>query len=183
MKILKTILSEDRVIKTGLVLVLASAALFGITETNLFELSDGSAFGAFFINYVFSVTYFFVVVLERPKRLGYWVLLFILWFISAFALNRCMTVFDISVPWLCVVICLSCIALISALFMEQLNTAAKHIVIFLLGAAFLLFAYYSLYLTSMYIMGLIAAIAIGISLHVFAPVGLAIVTFIVIRRN
>jgi XrtN system VIT domain protein len=183
MKILRTILSEDRVVKTGLVLILASAALFGITETSLFELSDGSAFGAFFINYIFSVTYFFVVVLERPKRLTYWVLLFILWFISAFALNRSMNVFDISVPWLCVVICLSCTALLLALFMEQLNNIAKHIVMFLLGVAFLLFAYYSLYLTSMYIIGLIAAIAIGISLHVFAPAALAIVTFIVIKRN
>lgn len=183
MKILKAILSEDRVIKTGLVLILASAALFGITETSLFELNDGGAFGVFFINYLFSVTYFFVVVFERPKRLAYWVLLFMLWFISAFALNRSLNVFDISVPWLCVVICLSCIALMLSLFMDQLTNAGKHVVMFLLGAAFLLFVYYSLYLTSMYIIGLIAAIAIGISLHVFAPVALAVVTFILIKRN
>lgn len=182
MKSFKPIFPEDTVIKAGLVFILISAALFFITDLFLFDLNDGTAFGIFCGNYLLSVIYFFLVITKKPKPLTYWALLFILWFISAFALNRCMNVFDNSVPWLCAVICISCIAVMLALFMEHLNNAIKHVVMFFLGTAFVLFVYYSVYLTSMYIIGLLAAIAIGISLHVFAPAALAITTFIIIKR-
>jgi XrtN system VIT domain protein len=183
MKLLQTMLDEDRVIKTGLVFILASTALFFIAEFNPLEANEGTFFGFFCGNFMFSVVYFFIMIFKRPKRLAYWVLLFLLWFISAFALNRCLTVFDNSVPWLCVVICLSCAAVILALFMEHLGSFARHVVMFLLGPAILLFVYYSVYLTSMYIIGLVAAIGLGISLHVFAPIALAITTFIIIKRS
>jgi XrtN system VIT domain protein len=181
---LKAILNEDRIIKTGLIFILVSAALFVIPEFDLFALQEGTAFGIFCCHYLLSVVYFFVIIFSKPKLPAYWTLLFILWFISAFALNRSMNVFDNSVPWLCVVICISCTALImAAVFMDHLNNATKHLVLFFLGIAFVLFAYYSLYLTSMYVIGIVAAIAIGISLHVFAPVFLAISTFKIISRN
>ncbi len=183
MKNLKAILDEDQLVKTGLIMILVSTALFLIPETNLFELNEGSAFGLFWGNYLLSVTYFFLVVFKKPRRPAYWTLLYLLWFISAFALNRSLNVFNNSVPWLCVVICLACGAVMLALFMEHMGNAAKHVLVFLLGIAFVLFVYYSLYLTSMYIIGVLAAIAIGISLHVFAPAALAVCTFNIIRRN
>jgi XrtN system VIT domain protein len=58
----------------------------------------------------------------------------------------------------------------------------KHVLVFFLGIAFLLFIYYSVYLTSMYLIGIFAAIALGLSLHVFVPMGLAIATFITIKK-
>ncbi|GAA3973208.1 XrtN system VIT domain-containing protein [Mucilaginibacter dorajii] len=183
MKKLQSILTEDRVIKTGLIMILISAALFAFPELNLIDLKEGADISFFFTSYLLSVVYLIVVLLTKPKRLAYWALVFILWFISAFALNREMNVFDTSVPWLCVAICVSCGAVILSAFADRFSNAAKHLLIFFLGIAFLLFLYYSLYLTSMYIIGILAAIAIGISLHVFAPVALAVTTFIIIRRN
>jgi XrtN system VIT domain protein len=183
MKKLQAILTEDRLIKTGLIMILISAALFAFPELNLIDLKEGADISFFFTNYLLSVVYFVIVLLAKPKRLAYWGLLFMLWFISAFALNREMNVFDSSVTWLCVVICVSCGAFILSLFIDEFSKAGKHLLMFFLGMAFLLFLYYSLYLTSMYLIGILAAIAIGISLHVFAPVGLAIITFIIIKRN
>lgn len=183
MKKLQTILTEDRVIKTGLIMILISAALFAFPELNLIDLKEGADISFFFTNYLLSAMYFVVVLVAKPKRLAYWGLLFMLWFISAFALNREMNVFDSSVTWLCVAICISCGAFILGLFIDEFSKAGKHVLMFFLGMAFLLFLYYSLYLTSMYLIGILAAIAIGISLHVFAPVGLAITTFIIIKRN
>jgi XrtN system VIT domain protein len=183
MEKLQSILTEDRVIKTGLIMILISAALFAFPQLNLIDLKEGADISFFFTNYLLSVVYLVVVIITKPKKLAYWALLFILWFISAFALNRSMNVFDNSVPWLCVAICVSCGAVILALFINEFSKAGKHVLMFFLGMAFLLFLYYSLYLTSMYIIGILAAIAIGISLHVFAPVALAVTTFIIIKRN
>ncbi|MDN3579516.1 XrtN system VIT domain-containing protein [Mucilaginibacter flavus] len=183
MKKLREILTEDRVIKTGLIMILISAALFAFPELNLIELKEGADISFFFTNYLLSVIYLIIVLLTKPKRLAYWALVFLLWFISAFALNRSMNVFDSSVTWLCVAICVSCGAVILSIFINRFSSVAKHLLMFFLGAAFLLFLYYSLYLTSMYIIGLLAAIAIGISLHTFAPVALAVTTFIIIKRN
>ncbi|MFC0517181.1 XrtN system VIT domain-containing protein [Mucilaginibacter angelicae] len=181
MKNLKAILYHDSVLKLGLILITISAGLFFIEESGLFEVSEGAAFSIFFCNYFLSVFYFFAMIRYR-KELRYWALLLVLWFISAFALNLGMNVFDKSVTWLCVLICLSCVALILSVFMDELGQKLKHVVVFLLGSAFVLFVYYSIYLTSMYLIGIFAAIVIGLSLHVFVPAGLAIVTFITIKK-
>lgn len=182
MKNIRAIISQDNVIKTGLILITISAGLFCIEEFGLFKITEGTAFGAFCINYLASLAFFFIVIYKGFKRLHYWVLLLILWFISAFALNRSMNVFDNSVTWLCVVIWLSSIALIFSIFIDDLSQFGKHAVVFLLGIALLLFIYYGIYLTSMYLLGLFASIALGLSLHVFVPVALAIATIITLKK-
>lgn len=182
MENIKSILAGDKTAKAGIIFIIISAVFFCITDVSWFLLSEGSAFGVFVLNYIFSAVYLVMVLFKKQKQLIHWGLLSVLWFISAFALNRSMNVFDSSVPWLCVIIWLSCIAVSLALFMEQLGNTGKHLVMFLLGPAFLLFAYYSVYLTSMYLIGLLAAIGIGISLHVFAPIALASTTFIIIKK-
>lgn len=183
MKNHKAILFEDSVVKLGLILITISAGLFFIEGAGLFELTEGTAFGAFCFNYSASLVFFFVVIYKGFRRLHYWVLLLALWFISAFALNLSISVFNTSVTWLSVVICISTISVILSVFMDELNSKIKHVVTFFLGMAFLLFIYYSVYLTSMYLIGIFAAIALGLSLHVFVPMGLAIATFITIKRT
>jgi XrtN system VIT domain protein len=182
MKNLKAILFEDSVLKLGLILITISAGLFVIEGSGLFELTEGTAFGAFCFNYSASLVFFFVVIYKGFRRLHYWMLLLALWFISAFALNLSIPVFNTSVTWLSVVICVSTISIILSVFMDELSSKMKHVVTFFLGIAFLLFIYYSVYLTSMYLIGIFAAIALGLSLHVFVPMGLAIVTFITIKK-
>jgi XrtN system VIT domain protein len=182
MKNLKAILFKDSVLKLGLILITISAGLFVIGGSGLFELTEGTAFGAFCFNYSASLVFFFVVIYKGFRRLHYWMLLLALWFISAFALNLSIPVFNTSVTWLSVVICVSTISIILSVFMDELSSKMKHMVTFFLGIAFLLFIYYSVYLTSMYLIGIFAAIALGLSLHVFVPMGLAIVTFITIKK-
>lgn len=183
MKNLQAILFKDSTVKLGLILITISAGLFLMEGSGLFELTEGTAFGAFCFNYSASLVFFFVVIYKGFRRLHYWVLLLALWFISAFALNLSIPVFNTSVTWLSVVICISTISIILSVFMNELSSKMKHVVTFFLGMAFLLFIYYSVYLTSMYLIGIFAAIALGLSLHVFVPMGLAIVTFITIKRT
>ncbi|AYL98337.1 XrtN system VIT domain-containing protein [Mucilaginibacter celer] len=183
MKNILATLSQNNIIKTGLILITISAGFFCIVESGFFEITEGTAFGAFCLNYLASLVFFFLVIFKGFKRLHYWVLLLVLWFVSAFALNRSLNVFDSSVTWLCVVIWLSAIGLILSVFMDDLGVIAKHTVSFLLGIALLLFIYYSVYLTSMYILGIFGAIALGFSLHAFVPAGLAIATFIALKQN
>jgi XrtN system VIT domain protein len=183
MKNIRAIISQDNVIKTGLILITISAGLFCIEEFGLFKLTEGTAFGAFCINYLASLVFFYIVIYKGFKRLHYWVLLLVLWFISAYSLNRSMNVFDESVTWLCVVIWLSVIALILSVFMDELSRFSKHAVVFLLGIALMLFVYYGIYLTSIYILGVFAVIALGFSLHVFVPAGLAIATIITLKKS
>ncbi|MDB5141690.1 MAG: XrtN system protein [Mucilaginibacter sp.] len=183
MKNLKAILFDDQLIKTGLLFILVSAALFSLAEFCYADPTESATFGFFCGNYTFSVIYFIMVLFKKPKKLNYWALLFVLWFISAYALNRCMIVFDSSVPWLCVVICTASIAVVASLFMEHLDKISRHVVMFFLGMAFLLFVYYSIYLTSIYIFGIVGVLAIGVSLHAFVPLALAVTTFIIIKRS
>ncbi|PWK69998.1 XrtN system VIT domain protein [Mucilaginibacter oryzae] len=181
--ILKT-LSHNKVIKTGLILITISAGFFCIGESGLFKLTDGTAFGAFGINYLLSLVFFFVILCNKGfKSLQNWALLLVLWFISAFALNRSMNVFDNSVPWLCAVIWLSSLGLIFSVFWDDLGRIGKHLVVFLLGIALLLFIYYSVYLISLYIVSVFGIIALGISLHSFVPVGLTIITVKILRQT
>lgn len=183
MKNLKSILSQDGVIKTGLILIAISAGFFCIGESGLFKLTEGVAFGVFCLHYLASLSFFFMMIYKKGfKRLHYWVLLLVLWFISAFALNRSMNVFDNAVPWLCVVIWVSSITLLLSVFTDSLSSASKHVVAFLLGTTSPLFVYYSVFLMPMYGLSVFASIALGFSLHALVPAGLTIVTIITLKK-
>ncbi len=88
-----------------------------------------------------------------------------------------MNVFDIAVNWLCVYLVISCLALILAVFFRHVLTPFfRHVLFFFLGAAFLLFIYYSFYLIPLYLISIPTAVALGISLHSYTPLFLAIIT-------
>lgn len=188
MKKLIEALFSDRLIALGLILILLSSAFLLLTDTLK---TPSSSEGFFFFNYAVAVAYFIAVLVTALRRhrwrilqsdIRYTTLLLLLWFISAFALNREMNVFDASVPWLCVFIFLSVITIILSLFTEHYSKVAMYILSFSMGAAFLLFAYYALYLVPLYVISIIGIIAIGISLHTYIPVLLAIVTLVLFRR-
>ncbi|QTE35246.1 hypothetical protein J3L18_19090 [Mucilaginibacter gossypii] len=62
MKNLKAILFEDSTVKPGLILITISAGLLLMEGAGLFELTEGTAFGAFCFNYSASLVFFFVVI-------------------------------------------------------------------------------------------------------------------------
>ncbi|MBK0380705.1 XrtN system VIT domain-containing protein [Mucilaginibacter segetis] len=181
-------LLHDRVSLTGLILVAVSSAIFMLTGSYS---TDTSFFGAFFINYMLSAGYLLVVWIHTATshkgklskgKIQHTVFLLLLWFISAFALNREMNVFEDSVTWLSVWIVLSCVVLIVSAYFEVIGNAVKYIVFFFTGSALLLFTYYSLYLLPLYVIGLVGILAIGISLHTYVPFCLALVTIVIIIK-
>jgi XrtN system VIT domain protein len=115
-------------------------------------------------------------------KIEHTVLLLVLWFISAFALNREMNVFESSVNWLCVWIVLSAIVVTLASWYRAISKSLNYVVFFLLGTALLLFTYYAIYLIPLYLISIIGIVAIGISLHTYVPVCLAIVAVVLILR-
>jgi XrtN system VIT domain protein len=180
-------LFKDKMLVTGLVLILASFCIFALTQ----KLENDSVGGVFFVNYVIAAGYLiavFVYAVSLPKmplskgKLAYTLLMLILFFISAFALNREMNVFDRSVTWLCAWLIVSCIALIAAIFHQFFSPVWKQILFFFLGMAFVLFVYYAVYLLPLYGISVIGLLAVGISVHTYIPGLLALVTFVIIRR-
>ncbi|RYE19226.1 MAG: XrtN system VIT domain-containing protein, partial [Sphingobacteriaceae bacterium] len=189
MKKILNSLVQDKLAMTGLLLIILSSLVFLFTT----EMKQSSSPGAFFINYLLSGIYSLLVFIRSlsrrdtqiPKvRIAHTTLLLILWFISAFALNCDMNVFDSSVPWLSVWIILSSFSLVIIVLFEDLPKILTYIVFFFLGASLLLFSYYAIYLLPLYAISVVGIIAIGISLHTYVPLLLALVTAkIIIRRS
>ena len=181
------LLFQDRLYLAGLLLVVISTSVLGITD----QFKRESASGSFFINYAISAGYLLALFFSNlakyrwklsQGKIRHTVMMLVLWFISAFALNREMNVFDQSVPWLSVWIVLSSVALVMASVYDELPWLLNRITFFLLGGALLLFSYYAIYLLPLYLISVIGIVAIGISLHTYVPLGLAIITIILIAR-
>jgi len=187
MKKIFTFLTQDPLYSVGLLLIAVSAAVLFIT----IPISHSDSTGAFFINYAISGGYLVAVFIRAVSghkwliskgKLIHTVILLILWFISAFALNRDMNVFDSSVAWLSVWIVVSSIAVMLAPMNSVLPKVVNYIIFFILGSALVLFTYYAIYLVPLYAISVIGIIAIGISMHTYIPLFLVIVTFVLIKR-
>ena len=178
---LKNYLS-DKLTLAGFIMVILSTALFVLMGR--FELAK-DPFGAFAFNYLMSVGYLiavFVVTYKRHRwnladgKTEHTALLLVLWFISAFALNREMNVFEDSADWLSIWVVVSSVVLLIASGHRLLNGMPKYLTFFFLGAALLMFTYYAFYLMQLYIISIIGLLALGISLHSYVPLFLAILT-------
>ncbi|AMR34032.1 hypothetical protein A0256_22585 [Mucilaginibacter sp. PAMC 26640] len=173
---------SDKLTLVGFIMVILSTALFVLMDS--FKLGK-DPFGAFVINYLMSVGYLiavFIVTFKRHRgklsagKTEHTALLLVLWFISAFALNREMNVFDDSADWLSIWVVASSIAVLLAGNYRLLSGVPRYFTFFFLGAALLLFTYYSFYLMQLYIISIIGLLALGISLHSYVPLCLAILT-------
>ncbi|MGB4775502.1 MAG: XrtN system VIT domain-containing protein [Daejeonella sp.] len=194
MKPVKTTIFSDPIIAIGLGLITLSTLIFYISDERFIGVnrgSDGTELGAFFLNYIITVIFSFVVIINSfikhrwsfsKSKIEYTILLLVLWFISAFSLNREMNIFDTAVGWLCVLINLSCVVLILTIFRDKLPGFIKYLVSFFLGLSFLLFLYYAIYLTPLYPVSCIGFFVFGISLHSYIPLALAIITGIMAYR-
>lgn len=187
MKKITSFLTQDPLQTIGIILIIVSTAILVISD----KLVTTNNFGMFFINYAISVGYMLTVFIRHLSKYGrdfkqgkieHTVLLLVLWFISAFALNREMNVFESSVDWLSAWIVLSSIVIIMASWYKSISVSLNYIIFFLLGAALLLFTYYAIYLTPIYPVSIIGMLAIGISLHSYIPLFLCIISVVLIIR-
>ncbi|WP_448701838.1 XrtN system VIT domain-containing protein [Mucilaginibacter sp. AW1-3] len=183
---IKTLL-QDGFTATGLALIIISAIVFACT----IPVGQNDTMGVFFINYSFSLGYLLALGINSivRQRWGFWqnklqhtIIMLVLWFISAFALNRNMNVFDASVPWLCVYIIVAAVTLVLAVFYQAMGALSRYIFFFFLGSAAILFTYYAIYLVPLYGISAVALIAIGISMHSYITLFMLIATITVFIR-
>lgn len=188
MKNISNYLKDDKLTTAGLGLIVISTAIFIVTS--LYGHRD-SYFPSFFANYLFSIGFLLAVFIVTIQKHGWHyssgkaehtAVLLVIWFISAFALNREMNVFDDSADWLSIWVVASSITLLLAMRHQVLGGIPKYFTFFLLGAALLLFSYYAFYLVPLYILSVVGIIAIGLSLHTFVPLCMAIITIVIIRK-
>jgi len=173
---------------TGIMSIIVSASFLFVDDLLAIKNPE---FNSFIICYGITAIYSFAVLARTLTRyrwrlakgpLHHTALMLVLWFISAFSLNKEMNIFENSGPWLSVAVFLASLALIAATFHERLPRFIKGVLAFMLGAATLLFSYYAVYLIPFYLIGGLSAILIGVSLHVFIPLFLLIVSMIFILR-
>lgn len=111
---------------------------------------------------------------DRRQQANSWVALLIS-YLSAFALNRQMAVFEQSVPWLCWIIVGAGALMVLHTWADKLPTWAQQLLYTGLAGAFLLFLYQAIYVASLYPISIPGLFALGISYHTFVPALLAIV--------
>jgi XrtN system VIT domain protein len=182
MKKIRSILMEDSFRLGGMIFLAISAAIFGIIAC--FIPNSDSTLTAFFICYFITAAFTFFVLLRAfadhgwrisKSKLDYTTLMLLFWLISAFAFNKQMTIFDNSTIWLCIYLSIAGITVLAAIFQKHFSVRGKYILSFFLGAALVLFTYYTFYLFPLYIFGALAAIFLGLSAHVFAPAFLCLI--------
>jgi XrtN system VIT domain protein len=178
-------LLKDGYYLAGLGCILGS--LFIFISPSLFSSSRGEISTLFSLNYAITAGYFFTLVFSKSRRnpamkLNYRLLLLVLFLISAYTLNREITVFNESVNWLSILLVLSCSNYVLLPIFNQLPSWGKHISSGILGISFVLFTYLAIYLLPIYPFGIFGLPLLGVSLHVFVPVLLAVNTIYLIRR-
>ncbi len=115
---------------------------------------------------------------DRRQQATFWVSL-LLSYLSAFALNRQMAVFEQSVPWLCWIIVGAGALMVLHTWADRFPIWAQQLLYGGLAGAFLLFLYQAIYVASLYPLSIPGLFALGISYHTFVP---ALLAFVVGRQ-
>ncbi|MEZ0483499.1 XrtN system VIT domain-containing protein [Fibrella aquatica] len=177
---------ENSVFQTGILLLVFSGSVFLAHDWRASGPSrepDGMIW--FGIHYVATVIFGLLVVAsggvaylvrnDRRQQAATWISLLI-WYLSAFALNRQMAVFEQSMPWLCWIIVGSGALMVLHTWADMMPRWAQQLLYTGLTGAFLLFLYQAVYVASLYPISIPGMFVLGISFHTFIPALLAIVT-------
>jgi len=144
---------------------------------------DGENFTVFFIHYFLALGFAGILLYTRnlglrkswhKTRIHQTTILLNLFLISAYALNRQLPVFEDSTDWLCVFLLLTSATTLSYRFFNALPGWINLIQQVILGCAIMLYSYFSIYVTNVYIIGSIGVLAIGVGAHIFVPIFLLI---------
>ncbi|WP_299702680.1 XrtN system VIT domain-containing protein [uncultured Pontibacter sp.] len=171
----KLIQKDLSLLHVGTGLTLFSFLLFMLPEWGI-AAHDGAPFGIFMANYGLAVLYFVLLLvdkgfsLKKPfQNLEHLYPLLVLAIISCYSLNRQMSIFQDSVPWLEALVCLFCTALVTYSYNARLPRLLNQILLFVLGIGAVLWVYYALYLFPLYAPSFMLSFVLGLSLHTFVP--------------
>ncbi|GAB4046389.1 XrtN system VIT domain-containing protein [Spirosoma litoris] len=98
----------------------------------------------------------------------------LLWLISAYALNRNMSVFQKSTSWLCWALILVGVAMVLYSWKESLTVRMQQLLYAVLAVGWWLFAYMAIYVCQLYIISIPLLLGLGLSVHTFVPLLFAI---------
>ncbi|HLG39767.1 MAG TPA: XrtN system VIT domain-containing protein, partial [Chitinophagaceae bacterium] len=145
-------------------------------------------FGLFMVNFAITWIYF-ILNLSRRRRIEpgnqihYTFLFLFLFLISAYSLNREMTVFEDSVSWFSALLVISCINYGAFSLANALPKWTLHLMSFVAGTSWVTFAYLSLYLLPMYGIGIAGFFLLGLSLHTFVPLLFTIYSLLLMGKT
>ncbi|MBL0342229.1 MAG: XrtN system VIT domain-containing protein [Bacteroidetes bacterium] len=191
METLKKIISGDKLLLVGLILIAISTALFLLPDFNFIQFNKDSYFGLFFTNYFLATLYLLFLLINSiikfkwaifKNNLEYVILLLILYLISAFSLNREIPVFEQSTEWVCIFLTTQCVTLIILVFRKYFPFFIRYILSVVLGAGILVYIYYAIYLVPLYLIGMLGTPFFGISLHVFTPLLFVLFTCLLLAK-
>jgi len=171
-------LFRDKILATGWCFIAASFTLFCLTIN---ASPDGFMGGTFLLHYLMAVLFLIIPRLMRDSRedshrIHYHAIKLVLFLISAYALNRNMSLFANSPTWLCALLVAACVNCISTVFFTKLPPVLRYVQLFLHGVSLILFIYLAVYLLPIYAVSVIALLAIGLSAHTFVPLIFSIYT-------
>lgn len=176
---------HDKSFFTGIVLLVISLAFFSLPF--FIHFTEEAGFALFLPNFTLTAVYFILLLIRGTLRKGreglYSFFLFlILFFISAWSLNRSITVFNESVTWFSVLLVILCINYIAFAFWASIPNWIRHIMSVLSGIAMIVFIYLSCYLAPLYVIGVAAFFFFGFSLHVFIASLFCIYTLVLFKK-
>lgn len=174
-----------RLYLTGTLLCIASTLLFCLPD--LIHIQDNGYFGLFGVNYAITVTYgILLLIAGKFKRdrggLPYIFLLLVLFLISAYSLNRSVSVFEISVNWMCIVLVIISVNAAAIFFFNTFPSWLKHLCCLILGVSMAVFIYLAIYLLPIYPISVLLLLGLLFSAHAFLPILFALFTGKFIRR-
>ncbi len=111
---------------------------------------------------------------DRRQQTTVWLTL-LLWWLSAFALNRDMAVFEQSVPWLVGVLVGSGVLMVGHTWVDLLPRWGQQLLYGGLAGAWLLVVYQAVYVGQLYPISIPGLLLLGISFHTFIPALMAFV--------
>jgi XrtN system VIT domain protein len=176
------------------VLVIGYAFLAISSGLYLLSVSEGlssDSFTRFLVHYMIAVAYVIVLIVHKfigirkswsEQNLDFTAIAIHLFFVSAFALNREVPVFEESVQWLSVYLVITSIAVLS-FGMTIRSRWFDRIRFIVCGSALVLYIYLSVYCITWIPIGALGTIVLGIGAHIFVPGALFAVTLLLMKRE
>ena len=174
----KSVFYDDKY-KYGAVMLVLSGGLFLAHDWLTHDgVREKDVFSWFMAHYCMSLLFGTVVLFnggyayyvrnDRRQQASVWLSL-VLWWLSAFALNRNMAVFEQSVPWLSGVIVGSGLLMVLHTWADILPRRGQQLVYAGLAGTWLLVVYQALYVAQLYPVSIPGLLVLGISAHTFIP--------------
>ncbi|MFT5168574.1 MAG: XrtN system VIT domain protein [Saprospiraceae bacterium] len=191
---MKTTLSsrlKDKTIATGLFFLALSFILFAST-IDVYDTDFDVFSGVFFANFGLTFIYFFMLLWKNKRdtsryfkfsNFGANIILLQLFNISAYSLNRTITVFNISTNWLIWFLLLSnTLLLVYALWRNYKSNWVNHLIVLISNVAILFHLYESIYIFQIYPIAFVGFWFFGIPLLTFVPI-LSMIAYIKVVKG